>query len=319
MAGVVEKSSSVRWSRFESRRLTVALALSVLVHLLGWGGYELGKQLNWWPPLRMALMGKKSQPPQPPPEAKADEQMMFIDVNPEQATAEPPKNAKFYSAQNSQAANPAASRDTDTPQINGRQTDVPKTEEVPRQQISRLQPRAPPAPEEQPKTQSKPKLDPGDLALGKPQDSQPQETEQPRPRTLKQAYAQQDNRRPGPQVKQDGGARRQALAPSFDVLSTPFGDYYSQVFDAIRQYWYDELDSQKFANDRKGRVTLRFHLNYDGTVSDVEVLQNQVGDLLCYVCQKAVNATQPYAKWPSDMRRMVGDNYLQMTLTFIYN
>jgi hypothetical protein len=65
--------------------------------------------------------------------------------------------------------------------------------------------------------------------------------------------------------------------------------------EAVTQRWYDLLDSQQFALDRSGKVTLRFHLNYDGTITDMQVLENTVGDLLGYVCQKAINDPAPFA------------------------
>jgi hypothetical protein len=59
-------------------------------------------------------------------------------------------------------------------------------------------------------------------------------------------------------------------------------------------------------------------LNYDGTITDMSVLQNTVGDLLGYVCQKAVTDPAPFALWPSEMRRDIGKNYREITFTFYY-
>jgi hypothetical protein len=182
---------------------------------------------------------------------------------------------------------------------------------VPRPNVNKLQP-SPPA--SQPK--SPPATRPGDLTLGKPQDTKPQE--QPRPRTLKQASEQQSHRLPGQQMKQEGGASRHALVPSLDVKATPFGAYDEALVGAVTQRWYDLLDSRQFAMDRTGKVTLRFHLNYDGTITDMSVLQNTVGDLLGYVCQKAVSDPAPFALWPSEMRRDIGKNYREITFTFYY-
>ena len=78
------------------------------------------------------------------------------------------------------------------------------------------------------------------------------------------------------------------------------------------------LDSQKFALDRNGKVTLRFHLNYDGTITDMQIVENTVGDLLGYVCRNAVTDPSPFEPWPSDMRRMVGANFREITFTFYY-
>jgi hypothetical protein len=157
---------------------------------------------------------------------------------------------------------------------------------------------------------------PGDLTLGKPEKS-PQ-PEQPRPRTIKQALAQQSHQLPGQQMKQDGGMRRAALVSSLDVKATLFGDYDARFIDAVTQRWYGLLDSRQFAMDRTGKVTLRFHLNYDGSIVDMKVLENTVGDVLGYVCQKAVTDPAPFAAWPAEMRRMIGENYREITFTFYY-
>ncbi len=103
-------------------------------------------------------------------------------------------------------------------------------------------------------------------------------------------------------MKQDGGVSRR-LQASFDVKATKFGQYDSDLVDAVTYRWYSLLDSQQFALDRSGKVTVQFHLHYDGTITDMKVLENTVGDLLGYVCQKAINDPAPYKPWPEEMRR----------------
>ena len=304
MAGTGKKIDSLRLNRFENERLLLALMISLAVHLLGWGGYEIGRQFKVWP--RIAWLQRAAR--RVPASAQTAEQPLeFVTVN--QPSAVAPKNAKFYSSQNSIAANSEADQDTDTPKLNGTQTDVPQTETAPRQNFNRLQPQPP---DNQPQ-EAKPAVQTGDLTLGTPAELQKPEQ---RPRTIRQALAQ--NHLQGVQIRQDGGVRRRAMVPSFDALGTPFGAYDEAIVEAIQQYWDNELDSQQFAQDRTGRVTLRFHLNYDGTVSDMQVLDNTVGELLCYVCQQAVTQPAPFAPWPSDMRRMVGENYREITFTFYY-
>jgi hypothetical protein len=51
----------------------------------------------------------------------------------------------------------------------------------------------------------------------------------------------------------------------------------------------------------------------------MKVNDNNVGELLCLLCQRAVLDPAPYARWPSDMRRVIGDNYREVTFTFYYN
>ena len=294
------------------RRLGLALALSLGLHLFAWGGYEAGKQSGVWQRLHwpawlyhLAIM---KVVPVPAPQSH-EEPLTFLEVA--QPTTEAPQNAKYYSSQNSRAAD-QANRDLNVPQLNGKQTEVAKTENAPRPDFNKLQPAPPASPQE-----SQPAVQPGDLTLGKSEDSK-QEEQQQRPRTIKQALAQQSHHLPGVQMKQEGGTRRQALSPSFDVKATPFGAYDEAFIEAVTQRWYDLLDSRQFAMDRSGRVTLRFHLNYDGSITDMQVLENTVGDVLDYVCQKAVTDPAPFAPWPADMRRIIGENYREITFTFYY-
>lgn len=320
MTGAGTKLDSLRLSPRELRRLGLVLALSLLAHALGWGGYEVGKGLGWWQRLHWPvwlhrLVSAKTLPSQP----KSDEQQLtFVDVS--QPTAEAPKTAKYYSSRNSLAAD-ATHGDKDLAQINGKQTEIAKTENVPKPDFNKLQPARPAQPAKpEPQVTAK-TTPPGDLALGKPDDSESKNQQRPqpqRPRTIREALAQQTHQLAGPAMQQEGGARRHALVPAFDVQATPFGEYDAAVFEAIQQYWNNELDSQQFAMDRTGRVTVQFRLNYDGTVTDVQILSSTVGVLLGSVCQNAIEGPSPFAPWPSDMRRMVGENYRQITVTFIY-
>ena len=116
---------------------------------------------------------------------------------------------------------------------------------------------------------------------------------------------------------QDGGVQRRAIAPSFDVKLTGFGDYDARFYEAVCQRWWDLLDSQQFARDRTGKVTLQFHLNHDGTISEMKVAQNDVGEVLGYVCQKAVLDPAPFERFPTDMRLKLGD-YANIKFTFYY-
>ncbi|HTQ52536.1 MAG TPA: hypothetical protein VMJ12_17650, partial [Candidatus Acidoferrales bacterium] len=63
MAVACEKVDSVRITRFDLKRLTWAIVVSLLIHLLGWGGYELGKKTGLWQrlhwPARSQLAQKK--------------------------------------------------------------------------------------------------------------------------------------------------------------------------------------------------------------------------------------------------------------------
>ena len=314
-----KKLSSLRLSRFERKRLAWALALSLAAHFLVWGGYELGKKTGLWQRLHWAAHKQLAEKKKTPPPIQDVDPSIFLDVDPDQATPEVPKNTKYYSSKNSRAAQTEASREANQPKLNGKQADVPKTKDVPRTPNTKMQPasQTPPSPEKLAAMKSM--LQAGDLKLAKLETSPEKNDAKPeRPRTLNEARAQQASQMPSMQMRQDGGTRRMAIVPSLDARATPFGDYDKKFIEAVTQRWYDLLDSQQFAQDRSGKVMLRFRLSYDGSISDMEVLQNTVGELLSYVCQKAVTDPSPFQAWPSDMRRMVGENYREMIFTFYY-
>jgi hypothetical protein len=320
MAVIGDKLDSLRLNRFETKRLVLALVLSLAAHFLVWGGYELGKKTGLWQrlhwPAHKQLVVKKVLPP---PAQTQEDPTMFLDVDTDQTTPDAPKNTKYYSSRNSRAANPDASRDSNQPKLNGKQNDVPQTRDVPRTPNSKTQPTPSQTPaKQQPAAEPKQMLQAGDLKLAKLETSpQKNEATQERPRTINQALAQQ-HLQPRIAMQQDGGTRRARLVASLDAMATPFGEYDSRFIDAVQSQWYKLLDSQQFAQDRFGKVTLKFHLNYDGSVSDPQVLENTVGELLCYVCIQAVTEPSPFEAWPSDMRRKVGANFREITFTFYY-
>ncbi|HEX5399584.1 MAG TPA: hypothetical protein VFY06_11110 [Verrucomicrobiae bacterium] len=319
MAETANRTESLRFNRRDIRRLALVLALSLLAHLLGWGAYEAAKELGvtrWL--ARLAPLQRKTTPTSPVP--KTEPPLEFVTVD--QPSTEPPKETKFYSNNNSRAANPDADRLDNVPKITGTQTDVPKTETVPKPDFNQLHPAPTPPPPANPEPpRPAPTVAPGDLTLGKPEMESPPKPEPtpPRPRTLNQARAQQQpHHTPGIAMKQSGGVPNVKLSASFDVKATPFGQYDADFVDAVQYRWYALLRSQQFALDRTGKVVLRFHLHYDGTISDMTVLENTVGVLLGYVCEEAINDPAPYKPWPEDMRRMVGKNYREVTFTFYY-
>jgi hypothetical protein len=205
--------------------LAVALGLSLLAHLFIYGGYRVVKHLNWtgYDQVVARLMPKSSHLtpailkwflPKPKPQVKREElkplpreitmviqptppPMTFLPVDPMQATVEEPPNAKFYSDKNSLAANPEIKKESDQPNIDGKQKNVPRTLDTRPQNfvptpVQNPQPRPPdkkaaeektpdteegdvakpavPAKPAKPSVEPKPKggQAPGNLAMGKP-------------------------------------------------------------------------------------------------------------------------------------------------------
>ena len=98
-----------------------------------------------------------------PVQQNSEVHLTFVEVA--QPATEAPTDTKYYSSQNSRAADPA-NRDKDVPQLNGKQTLIVKTEDAPRPDINKLQPARPAPPQA-----LQPVVKPGDLTLGKPEDS----------------------------------------------------------------------------------------------------------------------------------------------------
>ena len=317
---------SLRHGRSDNRRLEWALVLSLMFHLAAWGGYELGKRLGWWDHSPMLTWLHKTlhltpPPPTPPPQPlQPPPELQFVEVA--QPDAEAPKKAKYYSNNNSHAANPDPIHNQDAPKLNGKQTDVPKIITARRSEMNPTppQPQSPPAKAQEQPAQPQQTLNPGDLTAGKPEEAQeqPKPPQPPQPPQPTPPRIRKLSQIAGFQMHQDGGAHREAILPSFDAQATPFGDYDAKFVQAVTQKWYDLLDSQSFARDRSGRVTLHFNLNYDGSITEVTQLDNTVGPLYGYLCQQALTAPAPYAKWPEEMRRLIGGNVREMTFTFFY-
>src|SRR5437867_3337295 len=188
--------------------LVTAFVLSLTVHLTVFGGWRIGKRLGWWEHQATWLLDwkKKLRPNHLQPaldQAKAQTQhevpLTFVEVDPSIAAAEAPKEAKYYGAQNSLAANPDLTVDSAVPKADGQQTKVPKTETVPKLTPQPLQPAPPPEKPPEP-PQPKPKAEtPGDLAKAKP--DQPPVIQRERPRNL--VEARKRKMLSGEQMKQD--------------------------------------------------------------------------------------------------------------------
>jgi outer membrane biosynthesis protein TonB len=129
---------------------------------------------------------------------------------------------------------------------------------------------------------------------------------------------QQDNQLVGQKMKQEGGVHRHLDTSLFDTAATPYGAYDRALIDAISQRWYALLDERSYALDNRGKVVLQFVLHPDGRVTDMTTSENNAGDVLGYICQKAVLDPAPFPAWPKEMRRMIGETR-PIQFTFYYD
>jgi outer membrane biosynthesis protein TonB len=331
---------SLRLEQAESSRLAWAFGISLAVHLLFFSVYQTGKKLNWWQNVhwpawmqssKMLTEVLKKKPITSPQQLQPQIPLIFVDVSAAQATPEPPKKADYYSDKNSKAANPDTTLDTDKPKIEGKQTHVVKTEDVPKTKNIPLQPAplpqpSPAAKEAQEEQKPKSAYTPGDLALAKPEVTPRKEkdegqAEHARPRNLVEARArlQQATGLMGEKMKQEGGVRRAHIFSSFDAISTPFGAYDAAIIAAVQYRWYSLLDDQHWAGGRTGKVMVRFVLHSNGRVTEASIVENTVDFTLALLCERAILDPAPYAAWPLDMKRLIGGDDREVTFTFFYD
>jgi hypothetical protein len=116
-------------------RLAAAFLISILVHTVFFGVIQVGNQLHWWDAGPFALFRKMRLSPeelkrlqQPKQEAKEEPALVFVQVT--QPSEEVPPETRYYSAASSRAANPEVG-DQSQPKIEGRQTQVVRTEDAP--------------------------------------------------------------------------------------------------------------------------------------------------------------------------------------------
>jgi len=320
MDGRSPDTLTLRVDRPELTRLGWALAFSLVLHLCFWGTYSVGKKLHWWERMHMpAWVQRLTQPrftqPVKPPPANREPPLMFVEVT--HPSAEPPKETKNYSDQNSIASNAESDKAAVVPKIDGKQEHVLKTEDVERNKFPLMPNPSPPKPKEESPEEvaPKPKLSPGTMTVARA-DLKPQ-PEHRRPRTIKEALLQR-NQLPGQKMKQSGGVQKLGhIAP--DAKMTGFGAYDRAFIDAVSSRWYDLLDNMSYDAYRSGYVKLEFNLNYDGRITEMKVLDTTVTETLTLLCQKAVVDPAPYDRWPREMRLMIGEDSRRITFTFFYN
>jgi hypothetical protein len=318
-----------------------ALIISVLLHLLIVFVWRQGQAQGWWRNMTMPRwmqLVTKALMPIAPKKLAVDQpsrtQLTFVEVDPALATPAPPKKPAYEGARNTVAANREIKVPSAIPNIDGLQEKYLKTTENAKPKSLAAAPTPPPAPSVPQNTvsQNAPKktYTPGDLAMARPSDkaqegktdaeagepAQPQPQPQPahhRPRTLAEALARSGN--PGQLMRQAGGVPRVSDA-SLDVKGTPLGDYIQRMVAAVQSRWDKLLEDQ--TPDVTGKVVLHFRLHPDGSVTDMKMLQNEVGALLEATCELAVTQPAPYEKWTREMRLSLPSDSYDIIFTFYY-
>lgn len=336
-----------------------AFAISLLAHFILFAGVETGRKVGLWKHSLLPQSGKsRLQQEVEKAEKQMQEkiqqalqnqvpeaQLVFVEVDPATIVQEPPKNAKFYSDQSSIAANPDPG-DKEIPKVDGKQDKIVKTFDTLKPEPHPLQPApaepkpAQPSKPDLPKIESKTAPDrpvveedlrapreekPGETLVARavprppPSESpqQEQKPEQRRPRTLVEAKVQKGIIE-GQRMRQQGGTRAPGRI-AFDVKATPFGAYDRAFIEAVQSAWFRQLEERQFSPHEAGKVVVEFRLNYDGRITALRVVESEVNEHLAWTCQRAVLDPAPYLPFPSDMRRLVKNDYREIRFTFYYN
>ena len=108
-----------------------------------------------------------------------------------------------------------------------------------------------------------------------------------------------------------------AGAVAIDARFSNYGDYTQRMLEAVQSSWWSIIERSHFEGVSRGRVTVRFRLHRDGTVTDVQVLGSEVTRVMTLACKDSVMAPAPYDIWRADMVAMYGESDT-VTINFLY-
>jgi TonB family protein len=106
------------------------------------------------------------------------------------------------------------------------------------------------------------------------------------------------------------------LISKIDPKSTPFGEYDVRVIDTVQHQWFTLMEQNPSKGPRTGRVTVSFQLYRNGSVANVKVRESSGDGMEEYLCQQAVNSSQPFSRWPSNIATDYDSRELRFTFQY---
>ena len=290
------------WREDERRKALVALAASILLHLLIIGSVSfmlaVRKPISIPPPeeapVELTLVAAPDSTPKPRP--------AYVQTSESQRADKPPENSVFESDKDTRAASPLpAAGDAPVPTQDGRDQPGLSLENkeytagpVARESSPAVQPRQETAP--QPKAEeSKPKMTPQQstqLALLEP----PKPKTSPRPKAAKAVRQEQQQQAQTPQppgyqpqtriTRIRGNISNKGRA-AVSATATPLGRYKKMLSDAIGSRWYYYVTEQ-LGLLNVGTVEVRFVVRQNGNVERVQVLRNSSNESFAACTVRAI-------------------------------
>ena len=246
-------------------------------------------------------------------EARLPPKLRFAETNPV-ANQAVPKTAPFTSSRNQTAAQPVPEKmpsNSALPKSAGTSPEIRLAQGKPRS-IDQSQAQPPPAPAiSMAGPQTAPPPGPGKAAARPvPKAAAPTPTDPERPR------ASIPSGTAGLLLRNSVGVNR-AGAVAIDARFSQYGDYTQRMLEAIQSSWWSIIERSQFEGVNRGRVTVRFRLHRDGTVTDATILSNEVTRVMSLACKDAVMAPAPYDAWRADMVALYGESDI-VTINFYY-
>lgn len=247
-------------------------------------------------------------------EARLPARLRFAETNP-LANQAVPKTAPFTSSRNQTAAQPVPEKlpsNSALPKSAGTSPEIRLTQGKPRS-IDQSQAQPTPAPAiamAGPRTAPPP--GPG-KAAARPV---PKAAPAPAPADPERPRASIPSGTAGLLLRNSVGVNR-AGAVAIDARFSQYGDYTQRMLEAIQSSWWSIIERSQFEGVQRGRVTVRFRLHRDGTVTDATILSNEVTRVMSLACKDAVMAPAPYDVWRADMVALYGESDI-VTINFYY-
>jgi outer membrane biosynthesis protein TonB len=247
-------------------------------------------------------------------EARLPPKLRFAETNPV-ANQAVPKTAPFTSSRNQTAAQPVPEKmpsNSALPKSAGTSPEIRLAQGKPRS-IDQSQAQPTPAPAiAMAGPKSAPPPGPG-KAVARPV---PKAAPSPTPANPDRPRASIPSGTAGLLLRNSVGVNR-AGAVAIDARFSQYGDYTQRMLEAIQSSWWSIIERSQFEGVQRGRVTVRFRLHRDGTVTDATILSNEVTRVMSLACKDAVMAPAPYDAWRADMVALYGESDI-VTINFYY-
>jgi outer membrane biosynthesis protein TonB len=247
-------------------------------------------------------------------EARLPAKLRFAETNPV-ANQAVPKAAPFTSSRNQTAAQPVPEKmpsNSALPKSAGTSPEIRLAQGKPRS-IDQSQVQPTPAPAiSMAGPQTAPPPGPGKAAARPVPKAEPA----PAPANPERPRASIPSGTAGLLLRNSVGVNR-AGAVAIDARFSQYGDYTQRMLEAIQSSWWSIIERSQFEGVQRGRVTVRFRLHRDGTVTDATILSNEVTRVMSLACKDAVMAPAPYDAWRADMVALYGESDI-VTINFYY-